>query len=335
MCCKAAMSPKRQPAEADEPTIKAGHALGEPRRPDGDATTPQGSALAFTSGEVTKDGPALPLPPPGPRKRTVVAVAPPEATAGVSLPAEAVATRALAVAALVQRGLLEGRSGEAGAVRALQRWAVGAGILSGLGLDALALFEAPFGHWSRGDTEAVGWLAEELRLLFFVLGLEAGLPSTFERSDAGALLASTPLLGDARVFLERATVRPLSGLARLRTFYEAVHYAVQLEVWARAVLAEGALARDEAVRAAVAEAVAAGFDVARVTDRSGLAVATAEGLRLAAHRRLEALFASGSPHARLAFSPTALLEMTEHALGNALAVSRTRARALSWLTSGG
>lgn len=243
--------------------------------------------------------------------------------------AEAVASRALAVAALVQRGFHEARPNNASDVRQLQSWVDAFGLFAGFGAGAIELFDAKHGAWTQEDRVAVAWVAEELRLLLWALKLEPALPSTFERSDAKALVQRVPLLEPPQAFVAKAAVRDLDELEVMRAFYEVLFEAARAELWARAILEEPSLveAGDEEL-VALLEVIATD-DVGPMN--ADTAVAT---LRTFSRTLLTELFAPGSPHAALAFDPGALEAMNDVALANAFAIARTRSGALEWLTEG-
>lgn len=250
--------------------------------------------------------------------------------------ADAVATRALAVAALVQRGFHEARPNNASEVRQLQGWVDAFGLFAGFGAGAIELFDAKHGSWTPEDRAAVGWLGEELRLLLWALRLEPALPSTFERSDAKALVKQVPLLEPPQAFVAKSKARDVDELEVMRAFYEVVHEAARCELWARGILEDPSLAEsdDEELEALLDAAAADGFDRAAVTKAQGPAAAAVAGLRACTRSLLTDLFASGSPHASLAFDPGALESMGDQALANAFAITRTRSGALEWLTEG-
>lgn len=248
--------------------------------------------------------------------------------------ADAVATRALAVAALVQRGFHEARPGNASEVRQLQGWVDAFGLFAGFGAGAIELFDAKHGAWTPEDRAAVGWLGEELRLLLWALRLEPALPSTFERSDAKALVKQVPLLEPPQTFVAKAKARDVDELEVIRAFYEVVYEAARCELWARGILEDPSLAEtDDEELEALLDTVE-GFDLTGVTKAQGPAAAAVAGLRACARSLLTDLFASGSPHAALAFDPGALEAMSDTALANAFAIARTRSGALEWLTEG-
>ena len=250
--------------------------------------------------------------------------------------ADAVATRALAVAALVQRGFHEARPSNASEVRQLQGWVDAFGLFAGFGAGAIELFDAKHGAWTPEDRAAVGWLGEELRLLLWALRLEPALPSTFERSDAKALVKQVPLLEPPQGFVAKAKARDVDELEVMRAFYEVVYEAARCELWARGILEDPSLAEtdDDELEALLDAAAADGFDRAAVTKAQGVAAAAVAGLRACARSLLTDLFVSGSPHAALAFDPGALEAMSDTALANAFAIARTRSGALEWLTEG-
>lgn len=250
--------------------------------------------------------------------------------------ADAVATRALAVAALVQRGLHEARPNNASEVRQLQSWVDAFGLFAGFGAGAFELFDAKHGAWTPEDRAAVAWTAEELRLLLWALRLEPALPSTFERSDAKALLKKVPLLEPPHAFVSKADVREPDELDVMRAFYEVLLEAARCEVWARSLLDDASLADadDEELEAVLSAAEAEGFDRAGLAKAKGPAAAAVAGLRAWTRSLLTSLFEAGSPHAALAFDPGALEAMSDQALANAFAVARTRSGALEWLTEG-
>ncbi|MEW5742011.1 MAG: DUF4272 domain-containing protein [Myxococcota bacterium] len=248
-----------------------------------------------------------------------------------------VAARALAVAALLQRALHEARPNNASEVRALQSWVDAFGLYASFGPGAFELFDAPHGAWAPEDRAAVLWTAEELRLLLWALGVEPALPSTFERSEAKALVKKVPLLEPPQAFLEKATVRNLDDLEVMRAFYEVLLEATTAEVWARSVLEDpAALEEDDDELQLILESAAesGNFDRAALEKSKGKAAATAAGLRAWSRQLISSLFESGSPHAALAFDPGVLEAMSEQSLANAFATVRTRAGALEWLTEG-
>ncbi|GMU59059.1 MAG: hypothetical protein AMXMBFR34_08220 [Myxococcaceae bacterium] len=247
------------------------------------------------------------------------------------------AARVLAVAALLQRALHEARPTNVSEVRQLQGWVDAFGLYASFGPGAFELFDAPHGSWAPEDRAAVGWMAEELRLLLWALGVEPALPSTFERSEARPLLKKVPLLEPPQVFLEKAALRALDELEVMRAFYEVVLEALRCEVWARAVLLEPASLEDgdeelEELLASAAESE--GVDLPALEKKSGKPAAAAAGLRVWGKQLVTSLFESGSPHAPLAFDSGALEAMGEAALANAYAIVRQRAAALEWLTEG-
>ncbi|MEW6430181.1 MAG: DUF4272 domain-containing protein [Myxococcota bacterium] len=250
--------------------------------------------------------------------------------------ADAVALRALAVAALVQRGLYEARPNNASEVRQLQGWVDAFGLFAGFGAGAFELFDAKHGTWTPEDRAAVAWTAEELRLLLWALRLEPALPSTFERSDAKGLLKKLPLLEPPHAFISKAEVREPDELDVMRAFYEVVLEAARCEVWARGILHDASLAAadDEELEGILSAAEAEGFDRAGLTKAKGAAAAAVAGLRAWTRSLLTSLFEAGSPHAALAFDPGALEAMSDQALAKAFAIARTRSGALEWLTEG-
>lgn len=250
--------------------------------------------------------------------------------------AEAVALRALAVAALLARASHEARPGNASEVRQLQSWVDAFGLFASFGAGAFELFDAPHGSWAAEDRAAVAWLAEELRLLLWALGREAHLPPAFERSDGKALAKQVPLLEPPHAFVAKATLRPLDEFERTRAFYDVLQEAAHCEAWARSLLDEPALADEEAeeLEAILEAAEGPDFDRAAVEKKHGHAAAAVAGLRAWSRQLLGDLFAGGSPHAAHAFDASAFEAMDLQHLATALALAQTRARALEWLTEG-
>lgn len=256
-----------------------------------------------------------------------------EPAVGAPPPPDVVALRTLAVAALLQRASYEVRPGRASEVRQLQGWVDAFGLFAGLGAGALELFDATHGAWSQEERASVAWLAEELRVLSWALGLEPALPPVFERSAAGPLVKQVPLLEPPQAFVGAASLRAVGELDGARAFYDTLLEAMQSEAWARALLEEPALV-DEDVEALESMFEGAGLHRSGAEDAAGRAAAAVTGLRAWSRLLLEELFAEGSPHAAFAFDAGLLEAMEPEPLGTALALARTRARALEWLTEG-
>jgi hypothetical protein len=245
---------------------------------------------------------------------------------------DVVASRALMVGVMLERARLEA-TGDVAPLARLRHLVERHGLLSNLGAEGLALFEAEAGAWSADDTEAVRWTAEELHLLLWALGLVV-TPTLDARADADALLLKLPLAGDVDAFLDGATLRPLEQLEIQRELWEVLLQAVETEIYARSVLADPTQLDDDAeleefLRAMEAE----GFD-RRAAAALGRPKEAALGLRHEVRLLLGALFGEGSPHRAQQLDADRLVAMEEEELATFYGLAHTRAGACAWLVEG-
>lgn len=245
---------------------------------------------------------------------------------------DVVASRALMVGVMLERARLEA-TGDVAPLARLRHLVERHGLLSNLGAEGLALFEAEAGAWSADDTEAVRWTAEELHLLLWALGLVV-TPTLDARADADALLLKLPLAGDVDAFLDGATLRPLEQLEIQRELWEVLLQAVETEIYARSVLADPTQLDDDAeleefLRAMEAE----GFD-RRAAAALGRPKEAALGLRHEVRLLLGALFGEGSPHRAQPLDVDRLVAMEEEELATFYGLAHTRAGACAWLVEG-
>lgn len=245
---------------------------------------------------------------------------------------DVVASRALMVGVMLERARLEA-TGDVAPLARLRHLVERHGLLSNLGAEGLALFEAEPGAWSADDTEAVRWTAEELQLLLWALGLVVS-PTLDARADAEALLAKLPLAGDVDAFLDGATLRPLEQLEIQRELWEVLLQAVETEIYARSVLADPTQLDDDAELEAFLQAMEAeGFD-RRAAAALGRPKEAALGLRHEVGLLLGALFGEGSPHRAQPLHAERLVAMPEEELATFYGLAHTRAGACAWLVEG-
>lgn len=311
------MASARKPAADDDITVKDGQALPAP-----DTTAPVRQADVETN--------------PGPDERAEFddeTEAIPQGDAQDPEPPEpeAVALRALAVAALLRRLDLEVQRASLKEIEALQRWVEDHGLFASFGPLAFELFDAPPGEWTDDDVTTVGWATEELRVLSWSLGL-GDAPQLFARSPAEPLLAKLPSAGAPEAIVEGASLRALEELETQRALHQVLHEAARTEAWARAVVDDATLAEgDEELDEIFAVLEEEGVQLDAVDSPQAVAV---QALRAWSQLLLERLFGEGSPHAALAFPKDRLEHLDDEALASFLAAAQLRAETLAWLTEG-
>ncbi|MFZ5439302.1 MAG: DUF4272 domain-containing protein [Myxococcota bacterium] len=242
--------------------------------------------------------------------------------------ADAVAARALMVAALLERAKLES-SRDAARAEALVKWVEREDLLAHLGDEGEAVFSAAPGSWSDDAAEAVAWTAEELQLLLWALR-RAELPTAERAANAGELLADVPVLGDVADFVENAALRPPEEVDALRALYAVLHEAVRAEVYARAIVEDPlSLEGDEAFEELLSTVAAEGFDRAQAAAQ-GKAHEAIEGLRFWSRSLLGELPAE----AGVKLDAPRLVALQDEVLATLLGVTHARVEALAWLLEG-
>jgi hypothetical protein len=246
--------------------------------------------------------------------------------------ADVVASRALMVAALLERARLES-SRDAARFTALKTWVDELGLFSNLGADGVELFEGKLGSWSDEDIEAVDWTCEELQLLMWALQ-QAEFPTLQKRADAAALLPKLPLLGDADAFVETAALRPIDELEVYRALCEALLEAIRSEVYARSIQDDpSSLEADEDLEELLQSVAADGFD-REAEAAKGAANEAIQGLRYWSRSLLTELFTSGSPHEAHKIDSASLVGLDEATLATWLGIAHARTEAMAWLLEG-
>ncbi len=246
--------------------------------------------------------------------------------------AAVVASRALMVAALMERARLE-TARDPARFQALSTWVKAHGLFTNLGADGIELFDAPLGTWSEDDVDAVGWTTEELQLLLWALG-QVEFPSLEVPADGAALLPKVPLLGEPAAFLAAVTLRPADEVEDKAQLYEALNEALRSEVYARSLKEDPkSLEADEDLEELLRSVAAEGFDRAAAATKGKVNEAV-QGLRFWARTLLLELFGEGSPHLAYRLDPTRLLTLADGTLATMLALADARSGGLAWLREG-
>ena len=237
----------------------------------------------------------------------------------------AVAGRALMVAALMERARLETANSPSRA-EALSQWVAAHALTQHLGAQGRELFDAPLGSWTEEDLEAVGWTTEELQLLLWALA-RVDFPALEVPADGPALLVKVPLLGDGKSFIERAHALDPEALEEKRALYEVLNEAIRSEVYARSLQEDpAALEDDEDLEHLLRSVAAEGFDRAAVAAQGKVHEAVG-GLRFWARTLLDE-FAAPELDAKK------LVAFDDAALANVLGLANARAEGLAWLLEG-
>ena len=284
--------------------------MGPPRKPLFDPDEP-----------TATDGPAL-------------AASEPEAEPPLTAPPEAdvVASRALMVAALLERARLESTHDEDRHL-ALQAWVDQHSLFGNLGADGVELFEGKLGSWSDEDIEAVDWTSEELALLLWALKCRA-LPAFDARMEAAAVLQTVPLLGAAESFIDDAKLRPTDELEVHRALCDTLLEALRSEVYARSIQeAPETFESDEELEELLASVESDGFDRATAAQK-GPAHEAVQGLRHWSRSLLKDLSTSGSPHLGPTPDAATLVSLDDATLATWLGIAHMRTEAMAWLLEG-
>ncbi len=246
--------------------------------------------------------------------------------------ADVVAGRALMVGALVERSRLESKRDVARAA-ALVEWVDANGLFGNLGPEGVDLFERPLGEWTDDDLDAVDWTGEELRVLLWALS-RAELGPASERADVSKLLSLLPVLKEADLFIDTATLRANDEIEVQRALAEALLEAVRSEAWARNIAEDPqSFEPDEDLEELLQSIEADGFDRKAAAEKGEVHTAVT-GLRFWSRSLLKELFSDGSPHVDQKLDSSDLVSFDDATLGTLLGVVHARVEAFEWLQEG-
>lgn len=258
---------------------------------------------------------------------------------------EQVASRALALAAVLERARLE-RALATKKLKpdeaqhdsdALMKWldAEGLGdVLTSLEMD---LLQAEPADWLDEDLDLAAMSVDALAILLWSAGV-APLPSPERPAVADDLLRRVPLLQPVDAFIAKVAMRSADELERQRELCETYLWRCEQESSARLVLAGEEVETEIDVEAILDELVKDGFDAKAAKAKGGALGVKAEALRFLGKKAAERL--AGERHftpggGDFPFKGKGLFAISDDELAAATAMAHERHRAIVWVLEGG